>query len=160
MPPALHPAIHTLGSAPLLGDHICRVPINALTRRCAQTPSTQGYVGAETPAISGPQPGSTCYVGSPHCHDMFDGTAPLGDARKHEVWYSTNYFTQVSEDPGWAARPARSDPPSLNRSFRAPGPPTRSRERALCQNKNKQSLARPEGMAVAPTHHRLRLASG
>ena len=33
--------------------------------------------------------------GSPDCHDMFDGTAPLGDARKHEVWYSTNYFTQA-----------------------------------------------------------------
>ena len=64
----------------------------------------EGYVQAETPGIEGPEPGSSCH------HDMFDGTAPLGDARKGEVWYSTNFFTQQAvarveghnaSDPFW-----------------------------------------------------------
>ena len=70
----------------------------------------EGYVQGETPAIDGPEPGSLCHVGSAHCHDLFDGTQPLGDARKGEVWYSTNYYTQQAvsriegantSDPFW-----------------------------------------------------------
>lgn len=53
----------------------------------------EGYIQGETPSITGPSPGSACYGGSASCRDMFENEAPLGDARKDEVWYSTNYFT-------------------------------------------------------------------
>ena len=41
----------------------------------------EGYVQGETPAIDGPEPGSLCHVNSATCHDMWSGTAPLGDER-------------------------------------------------------------------------------
>lgn len=70
----------------------------------------EGYVQGETPAIEGPEPGSLCHVNSATCHDMWSGTAPMGDARKGEVWYSTNYYTEQAvsriegantSDPFW-----------------------------------------------------------
>ena len=79
---------HFVGKGHLGYQTVDHLPVNrGFASHVGFLAGMEGYKEGDTPAITGPQPGSVCH------HDMFFNAAPLGDARKSEVFYSTNFYT-------------------------------------------------------------------